>query len=232
MLLTDPPYNVDYEGKAGKIANDAMGKEEYRCWLAKALSVCKKVMKPGAVFHVWYGDSEAFYVRGACMDAGFMVRQQLVWVKNQATLGRQDFQHQYESVLAGEYGICEEADGKELCVYGWLEGKHSWYKRRKEKDVLFFDKPRSSDEHPTMKPIKLFDYEMRCNTQPGDAVLDAFSGSGTTIMAAEQNGRVAYCMECDPRFVDVIIDRWEAWTGRKAVLRSLLNGGWCGDKAR
>ena len=108
------------------------------------------------------------------------------------------------------------------CLYGWNDGAgHKWYKKRKEKDVLFFDKPRHSDEHPTMKPVRLFDYEMRCNTKPGDIVLDLFSGSGTTIMAAEQNGRVAYLMEFDPKFVDIIINRWEQFTGEKAVL---LNG--------
>lgn len=114
----------------------------------------------------------------------------------------------------------EDADrGYAPCLYGWKDGAgHKWYKRRKEKDVLFFDKPKRSAEHPTMKPILLFDYEMRCNTKPNDIVLDLFSGSGTTLMAAEQNDRIAYCMEFDPRFVDVIIDRWEQFTGEKAVL--------------
>lgn len=112
--------------------------------------------------------------------------------------------------------------GYEPCLYGWTDGKgHQWFKKRKEKDVLFFDKPRASAEHPTMKPILLFDYEMKCNTKKGDSVLDLFAGSGTTIMAAEQNGRSAYVMELDPKFVDVIIDRWESFTGQKA---ELLNG--------
>lgn len=145
----------------------------------------------------------------------------MIWVKSSITLGRSDFQRQYEGVLTGDNFLDEEmeARGYETMLYGWKDGKgHNWYKKRKEKDVLFFDKPAHSADHPTMKPILLFDYEMQCNTKKGDAVLDLFSGSGTTIMAAEQNGRTAYCMELDPRFVDVIIKRWETFTGEEAVL--------------
>lgn len=224
MLLTDPPYNVNIEETAGKIMNDNMASDEFRAFLAGAFFAGKQVLRRGAVFHIWYGESEAYNFRGACQDNGLQIRQQLIWVKSQATIGRQDFQHQYESVLTGDNLLDEEMaeSGYEPCLYGWTDGKgHTWKKKRKEKDVLFFDKPRASADHPTMKPILLFDYEMRCNTQKGDRVLDLFSGSGTTLMAAEQNGRIAYCMEFDPRFVDVIIDRWESFTGEKAVL---LNG--------
>lgn len=221
MLLTDPPYNVDISGKAGKIMNDNMDSAEFRIFLRDAFAAGRSVMKPGAVFHIWYGESEAYNFRGGCYDAGLTVRQQLVWVKSQSTLGRQDFQHMYESVLAGDLLLEEEMTerGFEPCLYGWKDGAgHRWYKKRKEKDVLFFDKPAHSAEHPTMKPILLFDYEMRCNTNPGDNVLDLFGGSGTTIMAAEQNRRNAFVMEFDPKYVDVIIDRWEKFTGEKAVL--------------
>jgi site-specific DNA-methyltransferase (adenine-specific) len=144
----------------------------------------------------------------------------LVWVKSSQTLGRQDFQRMYESVITGDTFVDAEmeANGYESMLYGWKDGSgHKWFKKRKEKDVLFFDKPAHSALHPTMKPIKLFDYEMQCNTKEGDKVLDLFGGSGTTIMAAEQNGRVAYVMEYDPKFVDVIIRRWEEFTGEKAV---------------
>lgn len=223
MLLTDPPYNVDYEGKAGKIKNDSMDSNKFRPFLADAFSAAKSAMKRGAAFHIWYGENEAYNFRGACAEAGLTVRQQLVWVKSQATIGRQDFQHLYESVLAGDGFVDDEMleRGYEPCLYGWTDGKgHQWFKKRKEKDVLFFDKPAHSALHPTMKPIKLFDYEMQCNTKEGDKVLDLFGGSGTTIMAAEQNGRVAYVMEYDPKFVDVIIRRWEEFTGGKAELVS------------
>lgn len=224
MLLTDPPYNVDYEGAAGKLKNDNMESTEFRRFLTKAFRLAGAVMKRGAPFHIWHAETEGYNFRGSCMDAGFHVRQQLIWVKSSPTLGRQDFQRQYESVLTGDTFLTEEEEerGYEPALYGWKEGAaHRWYKKRKERDVLFFDKPVASKEHPTMKPVLLFDYEMKCNTKPGDCVLDLFAGSGTTIMAAEQNGRTAFCMEYDPRFVDVIIDRWEKFTGRKAVL---LNG--------
>lgn len=228
MLLTDPPYNVDYKGTAGKIKNDNMDSDKFREFLRDAFLTARAVMKPGAVFHVWHAETEGYNFRGALSDAGFSCRQQLIWVKSSQTLGRQDFQRMYEGVLTGDNFLDEEmeARGYEAMLYGWKDGKgHSWYKKRKEKDVLFFDKPRASAEHPTMKPILLFDYEMQCNTKKGDAVLDLFAGSGTTIMAAEQNGRVAYCMELDPRFVDVIIDRWEAFTGEEAVLLNEGSGG-------
>ena len=226
MLLTDPPYNVDYEGAAGKLKNDNMESTEFRRFLTKAFRLAGGVMKRGAPFHIWFSDSEAYNFRGACADADLHVRQQLIWVKNTATLGRQDFQHQYESVLTGEwFDVGPDEDpvaGFAPCLYGWKDGApHKWYKKRKEKDVMFFDKPTASKDHPTMKPLLMFDYEMKCNTKPGDCVLDLFAGSGTTLIAAEQNGRRAFCMEFDPRFVDVIIDRWEKFTGRKAVL---LNG--------
>lgn len=226
MLLTDPPYNVNIEETAGKIMNDNMKSEEFRTFLFKAFSAAKSALKPGAVFHIWYGENEAYNFRGACAEAGLSVRQQLIWVKSQATLGRQDFQHMYESVLTGDDIVDDEMAerGYEPCLYGWKDGTgHKWYKKRKERDVLFFDKPTHSADHPTMKPILLFNYEMQCNTQPGDKILDLFSGSGTTIMAAEQNDRVAYCMEFDPKFVDVIIARWEAFTGRTAV--KIVGGG-------
>lgn len=221
MLLTDPPYNVDYNGTAGKIKNDNMDSDKFREFLRDAFSFARCVMKQGAAFHIWHAETEGYNFRGACADAGLTCRQQLVWVKSSQTLGRQDFQRQYEGVLTGDNFIDEEMleSGYEPCLYGWRDGAgHKWYKKRKEKDVLFFDKPKHSAEHPTMKPILLFDYEMRCNTKPGDIVLDLFSGSGTTIMAAEQNGRIAYCMEFDPKYIDVIIDRWEKFTGEKAVL--------------
>lgn len=224
MLLTDPPYNVDYEGAAGKLKNDNMESGEFRRFLTKAFRLAGAVMKRGAPFHIWHAETEGYNFRGSCMDAGFHVRQQLIWVKSSPTLGRQDFQRQYESVLTGDTFLTEEEEGRgyEPALYGWKDGApHKWYKKRKERDVLFFDKPVASKEHPTMKPVLLFDYEMKCNTKPGDCVLDLFAGSGTTLIAAEQNGRRAFCMEFDPKFVDVIIDRWEKFTGRKAVL---LNG--------
>lgn len=220
MLLTDPPYNVDYHGTAGTIQNDNMKSDTFRAFLRDAFAAARSVMKAGAVFHVWHAETEGYNFRGALADAGFSCRQQLIWVKSSQTLGRQDFQRMYEGVLTGDNFLDEEMEenGYEPCLYGWKDGAgHKWYKKRKEKDVLFFDKPRASELHPTMKPVLLFDYEMQCNTKAGDNVLDLFTGSGTTIIAAEQNKRSAYCMEFDPKYVDIIIERWETFTGQKAV---------------
>lgn len=227
MLLTDPPYNVNYEGTAGKIKNDNMEDAAFRQFLTDAFLSAWAVMKNGAAFHIWHADSEGYNFRGACRDAGFRVRQCLIWVKNSLVLGRQDFQWKHEPCLYGEKelpeGVIEEyeEDDHEPCLYGWKDGKHYWFKNRKQTTILEFEKPRVSKEHPTMKPIKMFDYEIKCNTKSGENVLDLFGGSGTTLMACEQDGRNAFIMEFDPRFVDVIIDRWESFTGEKAVL---LNG--------
>lgn len=220
MLLTDPPYNVDYEGTAGKIKNDSMPDEDFREFLRLAFFCAKQSMKPGAAFHIWHADSEGYNFRGACRDVGLTVRQCLIWVKNSLVLGRQDFQWKHEPCLYGENPLEEEEfDQHEPALYGWKDGaSHRWFKNRKQTTILQFDKPTASKEHPTMKPILLFDYEMQCNTKQGDIVIDLFGGSGTTIMAAEQNNRVAMVMEFDPKYVDVIIDRWEKFTGEKAVL--------------
>lgn len=217
LLLTDPPYNVDYSGTAGKMANDAMSSAAFRQFISGALENAAAVMKPGAPFYLWHSDSEGYAFRGACMDAKLRVRQCLIWVKSQLVLGRCDFQMKHEPCLYGELEV--EAEEYQPCLYGWTEGrKHYFFKNRRQTSVLNFDKPTRSAEHPTMKPIKLFDYQMQCSSRPGNVVLDLFAGSGTTIMAAEQNGRTAYCMELDPRYVDVIVDRWERFTGEKAIL--------------
>lgn len=152
------------------------------------------------------------------MDSGLVLHQCLIWVKSQLVLGRSDFQPRHEPCL---YGELESDDEAQPCLYGWTKGgKHYFFKNRRQTTVLNFDKPVKSAEHPTMKPVKLFDYQMQCSSREGDAVLDLFAGSGTTIIAAEQNGRRAYCMELDPKYVDVIIDRWEKFTGRRAVCLS------------
>lgn len=223
LLLTDPPYNVDYSGKtrdALKIVNDSMEDAAFRRFLTDAFSNAVTVMRHGAPFYIWHVDFEGYNFHGACRDAMLRVRQCLIWVKNSLVLGRKDFQYKHEPCLYGENEI--EEDAHEPCLYGWTEGrKHYFFKNRRQTTVLNFDKPVKSAEHPTMKPIKLFDYQMQCSSKPGDNVLDLFAGSGTTIMAAEQNGRNAFCMEYDPKYVDVIVDRWEKFTGKKAAL---ING--------
>lgn len=218
LLLTDPPYNVDYQGAAGKIKNDSMEDTQFRRFLTDAFTNAALVMKPGAPFYIWHADSEGYNFRGACRDSMLRVRQVLIWVKNSIVLGRQDFQWKHEPCLYGEKEWCEEEE-TEPCLYGWKDGaKHYFFKNRRQSTILEFQKPAKSKEHPTMKPIRMFDYQMQCSTKPDENVLDLFSGSGTTIMACEQNGRNAFCMEYDPKFVDVIIARWENFTGEKAVL--------------
>lgn len=232
MLLTDPPYNIALGAGSDKgsheavdadgayLMNDNMAEDDFIQFLTDAFSNASMVMKPGAAFHIWHADTHRRSFDIACENAGLIIRQCLIWVKDRFTLSRQDFQWQHEPCLYGERFMPEEVgDEHETALYGWRSGAgHYWFKNRKQSTVLFFDRPTVSKEHPTMKPITLFDYEMKCNSLVDDRVLDLFAGSGTTIMAAEQNGRIAYCMEFDPKFVDVIIDRWQTFTGKKAVL--------------
>ena len=205
LLLTDPPYGVDYTGKtkdALKIENDAKSDDDFIAFLRSAFEAADSAMKPGAVFYIWHADSKAYVFRMACQMVGWEVRQVLIWVKNAMVMGRQDYQWKHEP-----------------CLYGWKSGAgHLWASDRKQTTVLEFDRPTKNKEHPTMKPVVLFDYQIKNNTKGGDIVLDLFAGSGTTVIACEQNGRTAYVMEYDPKYCDVIVKRWENLTGEKAVL--------------
>jgi len=205
MFLTDPPYNVDYEGGTKlklKIENDNMEDSAFRSFLADAFNGALEVMKKGAVFYIWHAESEGFNFRAACKDVGLQVRQCLIWNKNSMVMGRQDYHWKHEP-----------------CLYGWKDGAgHLWAADRKQTTILNFDRPRLSLEHPNMKPVLLFDYLIKNNTKPGDVILDLFGGSGTTGIACEQNERIAYMMELDPKYVDVIVARWEALTGQVAGL--------------
>ena len=205
MWLTDPPYNVAYEGKTKdslKIKNDEMGDDQFRQFLRDSYTAADMVMKPGSVFYIWHADSEGYNFRGAAKDAGWTVRQCLIWKKSSMVMGRQDYHWKHEP-----------------CLYGWKDGAgHLWAADRKQTTILEFDKPSRNGEHPTMKPVALFEYQMLNNNKGGDIVLDSFGGSGTTLIAAEKNGRVARLMELDPKYCDVIVKRWEDFTGKTAVL--------------
>lgn len=208
LLLTDPPYNVGYEGKQKSnkmtIKNDRQEDGEFYKFLFNAFSAAKDNLKQGSSFYIWYASSEAANFNNAANKAGLSVREELIWEKNNLVMGRQDYQWKHEP-----------------CLYGWVEGgSHSWYSDRKQTTVMHFDKPQRADLHPTMKPVTLFDYQIKNSTKSGDVVLDLFGGSGTTIMACEQDGRNACVMEYDPKYVDVIIKRWEDFTGEKAELIS------------
>ena len=205
MWLTDPPYNVAYEGKtkdALTIKNDSMEDGQFRQFLQDSYTAADMVMKPGAVFYIWHADSEGYNFRGAAKDAGWTVRQCLIWKKSTMVMGRQDYHWKHEP-----------------CLYGWKDGAgHLWAADRKQTTILEFDKPSRNGEHPTMKPVGLFEYQMLNNTKGGDIILDSFGGSGTTLIAAEKNGRIARIMELDPKYCDVIVKRWEDFTGQKAEL--------------
>ena len=204
LYLTDPPYNVAYEGATKDkltIQNDNMSDENFRKFLIDAFSTADFAMKPGASFYIWHADAEGYNFRGACRDNAWKVRQCLVWNKNSLVLGRSDYQWKHEP-----------------CLYGWKEGAgHAWYSDRKQTTVLDFDKPLRNGDHPTMKPVDLFEYQIGNSTKKGDVVLDSFAGSGTTVIACENTGRKSRAMELDPRYCDVIIKRWQDLTGEDAV---------------
>jgi site-specific DNA-methyltransferase (adenine-specific) len=205
LWLTDPPYNVGYVGKtkdALEISNYVQEDGAFRQFLRDAYSAADAVMKPGAVFYIWHADSEGFNFRGAARDVEWVVRQCLIWAKNTMVLGRQDYQWKHEP-----------------CLYGWKKGAgHTWLSDRTQTTLLEFKKPNRSGEHPTMKPIELFEYQIKNSCPRGGLVFDSFGGSGTTLIAAETTGRVAAVIELDPKYVDVIVSRWQKHTGAKAVL--------------
>jgi len=204
LWITDPPYNVAYEGGTKdklQIKNDNMEDELFRQFLTDAFSAANMIMKPGGAFYIWHADMESYNFRGAVKDAGLHVRQCLIWKKSSLVIGRQDFQWKHEP-----------------CLYGWKEGAaHLWTNDRSQTTILEFNKPKRNGEHPTMKPVELFEYQINNNTRGMDLVLDNFGGSGTTIIACEKIGRRSLVAELDPKYCDVIIKRWQDFTGKEAV---------------
>lgn len=204
LLVTDPPYNVAYEGgtaDALTIQNDDMDDASFRKFLRDAFASADVAMKPGAAFYIWHADSEGFNFRAAAKDVGWIIRQCLIWNKNSMVLGRQDYQWKHEP-----------------CLYGWKSGgAHYWGSDRKQTTILEFNKPLRNGEHPTMKPVDLIEYQVKNSSRRGGLVLDLFGGSGSTLIACENSGRVSYIMELDPRYCDVIIKRWQEHTGKDAI---------------
>ena len=205
LLVTDPPYNVDYVGKTKEaltIENDSMSDAEFRHFLVNSFSAALDHLKPGASFYIWHADSEGYNFRGAVHDCGEQVRQCLIWHKSAMVMGRQDYQWKHEP-----------------CLYGWKQGAaHNWYSDRKQTTILEYPRPDKSIEHPTMKPVALISYQIGNSAAPEGLVLDTFLGSGTTLIAAEQLGRTCYGLEVDPRYCDVIVERWQNLTGEEAHL--------------
>lgn len=211
LYLTDPPYNVayGYDGAATEghrkdglvVLNDKMDNDKFEEFLTKAFNAANANMEKGASFYIFHSDGYSYWFRKALINTvDLELRENLIWVKNSMVLGRQDYQWRHEP-----------------CLYGWKKGaSHNWFSDRKQTTVMEFDRPTKSVEHPTMKPIPLFAYLIQNSSQEGWNVYDSFGGSGTTIMACEQLGRNGFSMELDPHYCDVIINRWETYTGKKA----------------
>lgn len=194
MVVTDPPYNVSYEGGTKEkltIKNDSMSNDDFYQFLYDFYTALSTAVKKGGAIYVWHASSEIINFAKAMVDAGWLLKQQLIWVKNSMVIGRQDYQWKHEP-----------------CLYGWLDGgSHKWYSDRKQTTVINFDKPKRNGEHPTMKPVGLFGYLITNSSKAGDIVMDAFGGSGTTMVACEQLNRKARVIEFDPKYCQVIIDR-------------------------
>lgn len=204
LVWTDPPYNVAYEGKTAEsltIQNDEMGDEDFYQFLYDAYLTMIMFTRPGGGIYVAHADTEGVNFRKAMTDAGWLLKQCLIWVKQTLVFGRHDYHWKHEPIL-----------------YGWAPGaSHTWLGDRKQTTVLEFNKPQRNGEHPTMKPVELIEYCLNNSVVPGGLVLDLFGGSGSTLIACEKTGRNARIVELDPKYCDVIVARWEKYTGQKAA---------------
>lgn len=210
-----------------------MNNAGFRRFLIDAFNAADACMKPGAAFYIWHADSEGYNFRGACEDTGWRIRQCLIWNKNVFVLGRQDYQWKHEPCLygwkAGRPHYFVSARNEETVLSDSAEINPKRMKKeelirlaeelladRADTTVINEDRPSRSEEHPTMKPIKLMARLIRNSSKPGWTVLDPFGGSGSTLIACEQLQRRCVMSELDPRYCDVIVDRWETFTGGKA----------------
>ena len=192
LVITDPPYNVNYEGSAGKIKNDNMADEAFYNFLLDAYTQMHSAMADDASIYVFHADTEGLNFRRAFADAGFYLSGCCIWKKQSLVLGRSPYQWQHEP-----------------CLYGWKKnGKHQWYTGRKETTIWEFDKPKKNGDHPTMKPIPLLAYPIMNSSMSNSVVLDPFGGSGSTLIACEQTDRICYTVELDEKFCDVIVKRY------------------------
>lgn len=198
LVVIDPPYNVDYEGAAGKIKNDKMENQAFYEFLLVAFTQMEKVMTNEASIYVFHADTEGFNFRRAFQEAGFYLSGTCIWKKESLVLGRSPYQWQHEPIL-----------------FGWKKkGKHLWYSGRKETTIWEYDKPKRNTDHPTMKPIPLLSYPIMNSSTSNAIVLDPFGGSGSTLMACEQTNRICYTIELDEKFADVIIKRYIELIGK------------------
>ena len=197
LVLTDPPYNVDVEETAGKILNDNMSDSDFYNFLLAAYQCMHENLADDGSIYVWHADTEGLNFRRAFKDAGFYLSGCCIWKKNSLVLGRSPYQWIHEP-----------------CLFGWKKGgRHQWYSDRKQTTVWEYDKPKSSPDHPTMKPVTLMSYPIKNSTMTNGIVLDPFLGSGSTLIACMETDRVCMGIELDPKFVDVIVKRWLAQNG-------------------
>lgn len=201
LVVTDPPYNVNVEETAGKIKNDDMSDADFYQFLFSMFVNVEQSMEDDASIYVFHADTEGLNFRKAFKDAGFYLSGCCVWKKNSLVLGRSPYQWKHEPVL-----------------YGWKQkGKHQWFSDRKQTTIWEYDRPKSSKEHPTMKPVQLMAYPIQNSSMRGTLILDPFLGSGSTLIAADQTGRVCYGIELDEKFVDVIVKRYMEATEKTDV---------------
>lgn len=234
LYVTDPPYNVAYEGKteeAMTIQNDSMDDASFRQFLRDAFSVANQHLKPGGAFYIWHADSEGLNFRAAVKETGWLLKQNLVWVKNSIVLGRQDYQWKHEPCLYGwkdgasHYFIDnrslatvieEDEENLKEMTKGELISYIKTMQENSPTSIFYEDKPVRSDIHPTMKPLKLIARCVLNSSKKGERVLDSFNGGGSTLMVCEKTERIYYGMELDPVYVERTIKRWEEETGLKA----------------
>lgn len=208
LVLTDPPYNVNVEETAGKIKNDNMPEEDFYKFLFAAFVNMEQSMEPDASIYVFHADTQGLNFRKAFSDAGFYISGCCIWKKNSLVLGRSPYQWKHEPVL-----------------FGWKKGgRHLWYSDRKQTTIWEYDRPKASKEHPTMKPVALMAYPITNSSMSNCIVMDPFLGSGSTLMACDQTGRICYGIELDEKFVDVIVKRFIEGKGSADEVFLMRNG--------
>lgn len=208
LVITDPPYNVNYEGTAGKIKNDNMGNEAFYTFLLSAFQNTEVSMAKDASIYVFHADTEGLNFRKAFSDAGFYLSGTCIWKKQSLVLGRSPYQWQHEPVL-----------------FGWKKsGKHNWYADRKQTTIWEFEKPKKNADHPTMKPVELVAYPILNSSLSNCIVLDPFGGSGSTLIACEQTDRICYTIELDEKYCDVIVKRYIEQVGNPDGVFLLRDG--------
>ena len=208
LVVTDPPYNVNYEGTAGKIKNDNMANDKFHDFLLSAFKCLNDNMASDSSIYVFHADTEGLNFRKAFDEAGFYLSGCCIWKKPSLVLGRSPYQWQHEP-----------------CLFGWKkDGKHQWYADRKQTTIWEFEKPKKNDVHPTMKPIPLIAYCIMNSSMSNTLVLDPFLGSGTTMMACQQSERTCYGLELDPKYCDVIVNRYIELTGSSDGITVERNG--------